>query len=254
MLKLDLFSRRNFAVGNLETFTMYAGIAILFFYLTIYLQEVAGYSALQSGLATLPVTIVMFVLSRRFGALADRYGPRLFMGAGPLIAAAGIVSSPGWGMNVAYLTDLLPALLVFAHRPLPHGRAAHRDDPRGCGRGRCGDRVGRQQRGRPRRRADRRLTCRHRRRGSLVGDTFAANSESVQAFPPRDGDLRRASGSRGRDRRHRDHESAAEGQGGAVPRRPVRRGSAARRRKPKRGRARSDVATRVPLTGTLPAR
>ena len=96
MLKLDLFARRNFAVGNLELLAMYAGIAILFFYLTIYLQEVAGYSALESGLATVPVTIVMFMLSRRFGALADRYGLRLFMGAGPLIGAAGISSSPGW--------------------------------------------------------------------------------------------------------------------------------------------------------------
>ena len=76
---------------------MYAGISILFFFLTIYLQEVAGYSALKSGLTTLPVTLVMFALSRRFGALADRYGPRLFMGAGPIIAAAGILCSPGCG-------------------------------------------------------------------------------------------------------------------------------------------------------------
>ena len=114
MLKLDLFSRRNFAVGNFETLAMYAGIAIMFFYLTIYLQEVAGYSALESGLATVPVTIVMFTLSRRFGALADRYGPRLFMGAGPLIAAAGIFLLARLGMNIDYLPDLLPAMLIFA--------------------------------------------------------------------------------------------------------------------------------------------
>ena len=76
MLELDLFSRRNFSVGNLETFTMYAGLAILFFYLVIFLQQVAGYSALEAGFATLPVTLVMFAFSRRFGALADRYGPR----------------------------------------------------------------------------------------------------------------------------------------------------------------------------------
>ena len=114
MLELDLFSRRNFAVGNLETLAMYAGIAIMFFYLTIYLQEVAGYSALESGLATVPVTIVMFTLSRRFGALADRLGPRLFMGAGPLIAAAGIFLLSRMGMDLDYLPDLLPGLLVFA--------------------------------------------------------------------------------------------------------------------------------------------
>jgi EmrB/QacA subfamily drug resistance transporter len=114
MLKLALFSRRNFAVGNLETLTMYAGLAVLFFYLVIFLQQVAGYSALQSGFATLPVTLVMFALSRRFGALADRYGPRLFMGAGPLISAAGVLLLLRTGTETSYLGELLPALLVFA--------------------------------------------------------------------------------------------------------------------------------------------
>ncbi len=114
MLELRLFSRRNFAIGNLETLTMYAAIAVLFFYLTIYLQEVAGFTALESGLTTVPVTLVMFALSRRFGALADRYGPRLFMGAGPLVAAVGVVLLGRVGRDVSYLIDLLPALLLFA--------------------------------------------------------------------------------------------------------------------------------------------
>ena len=114
MLKLELFTHRNFAVGNLETLCMYAGLSILFFFLTIYLQQVAGYSALQSGLTTLPVTLVMFALSRRFGALADRLGPRLFMGAGPLVAAVGILLLVRVGQDVSYVTDLLPALLIFA--------------------------------------------------------------------------------------------------------------------------------------------
>ena len=83
MLPLRLFRRRNFSAGNIETFAMYAGLAILFFFLVLFLQQIGGYSPLKSGLATLPVTIVMFVLSRRFGALADRFGPRFFMGAGP---------------------------------------------------------------------------------------------------------------------------------------------------------------------------
>ena len=56
----------------------------------------------------------MFALSRRFGALADRYGPRLFMGAGPLIAAAGILLLLRVGMHPSYVADLLPALLLFA--------------------------------------------------------------------------------------------------------------------------------------------
>jgi EmrB/QacA subfamily drug resistance transporter len=114
MLKLELFHRRNFAIGNLQTLTLYGGIAILFFFLVIFLQEVAGYTALQSGLATLPTTVIMFALSRRFGALADRHGPRFFMGAGPLVAAGGILLLSRTGQDVNYFTDLLPALCVFS--------------------------------------------------------------------------------------------------------------------------------------------
>jgi EmrB/QacA subfamily drug resistance transporter len=114
MLKLELFARRNFAVANLETLTMYAGLSILFFFLVIFLQQVAGYSALRSGLTTIPVTLVMFALSRRFGGLADRYGPRLFMSVGPLIAAAGVLLLLRTGMHTSYVRDLLPGLLVFS--------------------------------------------------------------------------------------------------------------------------------------------
>jgi EmrB/QacA subfamily drug resistance transporter len=114
MLKLELFARRNFAVANLETLTMYAGLSILFFFLVIFLQQVAGYSALRSGLTTVPVTLIMFALSRRFGALADRYGPRFFMSAGPLIAAAGILLFLRTGIHTSYVRDLLPGLLGFS--------------------------------------------------------------------------------------------------------------------------------------------
>jgi EmrB/QacA subfamily drug resistance transporter len=114
MLPLRLFRRRNFAVGNVETFVMYAGLAILFFFLVLFLQQIGGYTPLQSGLATLPATVIMFLLSRRFGGLADRYGPRLFMGAGPLVAAAGLLLLQRVGLRVAYLSEVLPGLLVFA--------------------------------------------------------------------------------------------------------------------------------------------
>jgi EmrB/QacA subfamily drug resistance transporter len=114
MLKLGLFTSRNFAVGNLETLTMYAGLSILFFFLVIFLQQVAGYSALRSGLTTLPATVVMFLLSRRVGALADRFGPRVFMGAGPLIAAGGVLLLLRTDTHTSFAVDLLPALLIFA--------------------------------------------------------------------------------------------------------------------------------------------
>jgi EmrB/QacA subfamily drug resistance transporter len=114
MLKLELFRRRNFTIGNIETFSMYAGLGLLFFFLVLFLQQVAGYDALEAGSTTIPVTAVMFLLSTRFGALADRYGPRFFMGFGPLVAAVGLASFVRLDADVDYLTDLLPGLLVFA--------------------------------------------------------------------------------------------------------------------------------------------
>jgi EmrB/QacA subfamily drug resistance transporter len=114
MLPLSLFRRRNFAIGNIETFSMYAGLGLLFFFLVLYLQQVAGFTAVEAGTTTLPVTATMFLLSGRFGALADRYGPRFFMGFGPLIAATGLALFLRVDADVDYLTELLPALLVFA--------------------------------------------------------------------------------------------------------------------------------------------
>jgi EmrB/QacA subfamily drug resistance transporter len=114
MLPLGLFRRRNFAAGNIETLVVYGGLSVLFFFLVLFLQQVAGYSPLKSGLATLPTTIVMFVLSRRFGGLADRHGPRLFMGLGPIVAGAGLLLLLRVEVDVDYLTQVLPALLVFS--------------------------------------------------------------------------------------------------------------------------------------------
>jgi len=182
MLELELFTHRNFAVGNVETFAMYAGLGILFFFLVIFLQQVAGYTALESGLATLPVTVVMFALSRRFGALADRYGPRLFMGAGPLVAAAGIVLLLGTGLSTAYLTDVLPAMLVFGLglsmtvAPLTATVLADaQESDAGIASAinnavaRVAGLIGVSILG---------IVVAH----TLVGDTFAANDESVRAF------------------------------------------------------------------------
>ncbi len=114
MLPVGLFGRRNFAVGNVETFAIYGGLGVVFFLLVLFLQEVAGYGALQAGLATMPSTIVMFLLSKRAGRLADRLGPRLFMGLGPITAAVGLGLMLRVGARLDYFTDLLPALVVFS--------------------------------------------------------------------------------------------------------------------------------------------
>jgi EmrB/QacA subfamily drug resistance transporter len=114
MLPLGLFEHRNFSVANAQTFVMYGGIGLLGFFVTIYLQQVAGWSALASGVTGLIPTIVMFFLSARMGRLADKYGPRPFLTIGPLVVAAGFALTLRYGTTVSFLTDVLPALLVFS--------------------------------------------------------------------------------------------------------------------------------------------
>src|SRR5215217_190698 len=114
MLPLDLFGRRNFTVANIQTFAMYGGMAVQAFFLTLFLQQVAGFSALEAGSAGLVPTIVMFLLSRRFGALADRYGPRWFLTVGPLLVAAGFLLLLRLDETTSYVTDLLPSLALYS--------------------------------------------------------------------------------------------------------------------------------------------
>src|SRR4051795_4646594 len=113
MLPLDLFRQRNFSVGNAATLTIYGGLGATPFFLVLFLQQVAGYTPIEAGASLLPVTIIMFALSPRWGALADRIGPRFFMGAGPLIGGAGIVWLGQMGASPDYWTDLFPAVVVF---------------------------------------------------------------------------------------------------------------------------------------------
>ncbi len=113
MLPLDLFKARNFLYGNAATLFIYGGLSIAVFLISIFLQQVSSYSALEAGLALVPVTVIMFFLSSRFGALAGTYGPRLFMTMGPLIAALGFVLMLGVGEHFNYWSGLLPGILLF---------------------------------------------------------------------------------------------------------------------------------------------
>jgi EmrB/QacA subfamily drug resistance transporter len=113
MLPLSLFRSRNFAAGNIATLAIYAGLSVSAFLITITLQQVGGYSALMASLALLPVSVLMFLLSSRFGALAGRFGPRLFMTVGPLVAAVGFLLMLRVQPQVRYLADLLPGVLLF---------------------------------------------------------------------------------------------------------------------------------------------
>lgn len=112
MMPLGLFKSRNFAVGNLATFAIYAGLSIATFIVSIFTQQVGGYSATQAGLALVPITVIMFFLSSRFGALAGQYGPRRFMGVGPIISSVGFVLMLLVDESVSYWL-LLPGIIIF---------------------------------------------------------------------------------------------------------------------------------------------
>ncbi len=114
MLPLRLFRLRNFSVTNVETLSVYGGLSALSTFLTLFLIEFAGYSALHAGLSLLPITIVMFFLSPRMGRLSMQYGPRFFMALGPIIAGAAVVAYARLPEHPTYWLDIVPALLVFA--------------------------------------------------------------------------------------------------------------------------------------------
>lgn len=113
LLPLELFQTRNFAVGNIATIAIYGGLSVATFLITVFVQQIGKFTALEAGLALLPVTIIMFFLSPRFGALAGKYGPRLFMGIGPIVAGIGFLLMLGTDPPINYLTDLLPGVIVF---------------------------------------------------------------------------------------------------------------------------------------------
>jgi EmrB/QacA subfamily drug resistance transporter len=113
MMPLSLFKARNFAVGNLTTLALYGGLGVATFFLVLFLQQVGGYTPLEAGLALLPITIIVFLLARRFGILADRMGPHLFMGGGPIVAGLGLLLLARTDAGADYLTIVLPGVAVF---------------------------------------------------------------------------------------------------------------------------------------------
>jgi len=108
-----LFRSQQFVAANLTTVGVYAALGITFFLLVMQLQLVVGYSALRAGAATLPITVLMLLLSARSGALAARIGPRWQMSVGPLLMAMGLLLMRRIGAGSDYLTVIFPAVTVL---------------------------------------------------------------------------------------------------------------------------------------------
>ena len=113
MMPLGLFGVRNFGFGNVATVFIYGALSLGSFVLTVYLQQTVGYSATLAGAAFLPVTILNIALSTWVGSLSGRFGPRLFMTAGPLLAGVGFLLTLGLGEGANYVIEVLPGILVF---------------------------------------------------------------------------------------------------------------------------------------------
>ena len=114
MLPLGLFAARQFSVTNGVTFVVYAALGGALFLLPVELQVVNHYSPFESGVALLPLTFVMLLLSARSGRLASRIGPRLQMAVGPVVVGAGLALLLPTTSSGSYPARVLPALLVFA--------------------------------------------------------------------------------------------------------------------------------------------
>ncbi len=114
MLPLEVFRVRQFAATSAVTFIVYGALAGATFLLPAQLQIGSGYSALGSGLALLPLTVIMLMLSARSGRLADRIGPRLQMSVGPIVTGAGLALFTAATHGSSYVLHVLPGVVVCA--------------------------------------------------------------------------------------------------------------------------------------------
>lgn len=113
MMPLSLFRARNFWTGNIATALIYGALSLNGFVVGVYLQQGAGLSATLAGLASLPITLIMVLLSSRVGALAGRFGPRLFMTVGPIVMGGGALLLLAVSPQFDYWLQVLPGILLF---------------------------------------------------------------------------------------------------------------------------------------------
>ena len=113
MVPLGLFRSKDFAGANLLTLLLYAALGGMMFFFALNLVQVQGYSATAAGAALLPFIVIMFSLSRWSGGLFDRFGPRLPLIVGPLIAAVGLALFAVPSVSGNFWTSFFPAVVVL---------------------------------------------------------------------------------------------------------------------------------------------
>ena len=129
LIPLQLFRSRNFTVTNISTLLIYGALYVALLFTPIYQQGALGYSAPAVGLGAIPGSLFFIFLSTKFGALAGRYGPRLFMTVGPVLIGLGQLwlaripaNSEPWRLSIGdpstyvptmgYLVDIFPTSVL----------------------------------------------------------------------------------------------------------------------------------------------
>lgn len=113
LVPLGIFSSRQFSAANVATFFIYGAFGGAFFLAPVELEQVLHFTPLEAGGGLLPASLILFFFSARFGALSARYGPRFFMGFGPIVAGGGLALFARITPGGTYQSDVLPAILVF---------------------------------------------------------------------------------------------------------------------------------------------
>lgn len=114
MVPLGLFRIRNFGMGNLATAFIYAGASLGQLVVVLYLQEVAGLSASTAGLASIPSAVIMLLLAGKFGELSGRFGPRIFMALGPVVAGIGYLLMMTTSHPFNFWLQILPGTVLLS--------------------------------------------------------------------------------------------------------------------------------------------
>jgi predicted MFS family arabinose efflux permease len=114
LIKLGIFKRRNVSGGTIIQLLMPAALFGMFFYLSIYLQQILHYSPTVTGLADVPFTIVLIIVAGTLSSRIAKLNSKLILVIAPLVVAAGLAYFARIPVHANYWVDILPAIALMA--------------------------------------------------------------------------------------------------------------------------------------------